>query len=78
MTLLSLLPGQQGLVHRVGISGPVGARLAEMGLVPGATVRVVRLAPLGDPVAIQVQGFELALRKRDAVRVEIDGEGFDA
>jgi ferrous iron transport protein A len=46
-----------------------------MGLVPGVPFRVVRNAPLGDPVEIQVTGFHIYLRKQDADMLRIEKEG---
>lgn len=68
MTLDTLAVGA-----RATVSGYAGAtppeRLLEMGLVPGTTVEVVRLAPLGDPMDLRVRGFHLSVRKEEAARV---------
>lgn len=47
-------------------------RLLEMGLTPGATVRVVGRAPLGDPWELEVRGYRLSIRRADAARVVIE------
>lgn len=64
--LSELRPGEGGRVQR--IEGHPGARqrLQEMGLVRGTPVRFVRVAPLGDPIEIQVRGYHLSLRRREA------------
>lgn len=49
-------------------------RLMEMGLLPGTTVRVVRRAPLGDPLELRLRGFSLSLRRADANAVRVDVE----
>ena len=61
------------MVRLVG-RGPAHKRLAMMGLTRGATVELVRVAPLGDPIEIKVRGYLLSLRKAEAerVRVEVD------
>jgi ferrous iron transport protein A len=46
-------------------------RLLELGLVPGVVVKVLRRAPLGDPLVIQVRGYDLSLRKSEAAVVEV-------
>ena len=47
------------------------SRLLEMGLTTGTTVRVIRTAPLGDPIEVEVRGYRLSLRKQDAKGVYI-------
>jgi Fe2+ transport system protein FeoA len=44
----------------------------EMGLTPGASVRLIGIAPLGDPLELEVRGYRLSLRKSEAARVELD------
>ena len=72
-TLQDLVPGQSGMILSVGNqSGAVKRRLVDMGLTPGTTVKVTKVAPLGDPVEITVRGYELALRKADAACVDVE------
>ena len=47
-------------------------KLLAMGLTPGCDFKVVRLAPLGDPIQISVRGFQLSLRKVEAKAIEIE------
>ena len=42
-----------------------------MGITPGVDVKVIKVAPLGDPVEINVRGYELSLRKEEAARIEV-------
>jgi Fe2+ transport system protein FeoA len=65
LTLDRLPVGQRGTILRLD-SNLVGHRLMEMGLVPGTSVTVVRLAPLGDPIDVSVRGYHLSLRKSEA------------
>ena len=65
-TLAQLPIGVRARVISVGGSGSVARRLMEMGVVPGAPVSVVRVAPLGDPLQIRVRGYHLALRRTEA------------
>ena len=71
----NLKPGDKG--HVLGYSEgntPYRSKLLAMGLVPGVPFRVVRNAPLGDPVEIQVNGFHLSLRKQEADLLRIEKE----
>jgi ferrous iron transport protein A len=52
-------------------SGPVARRLMEMGVVPGAPVRVVKAAPLGDPLEVRVRNYHLALRRTEAHTIKV-------
>ena len=52
-------------------AGLVSQRLMEMGLIEGAAVKVVRVAPLGDPLEVEVQGYYLSLRRSEAEKVEV-------
>jgi len=70
-TLDQVKPGDSARITRLQIAGAVGQRLAEMGLNPGARVRVVRTAPLGDPLEIQLEDYSLSLRKAEARCVEV-------
>jgi len=74
--LHELKVGQRGIVVRVGGQGPVRRRMMDMGLVTGAEVKVVRVAPLGDPVEFEVKGYSLSLRKSEArnIIVEVPAE----
>jgi ferrous iron transport protein A len=71
LTLRNLLPGQHAEIVRVTGHGPIRRRLAEMGFVRGGTVRVERVAPLGDPVEYCIKGYCLALRREEAAQIEV-------
>lgn len=70
MTLNDLKPGQRG--HLIGWHGPLPDRLLEMGMLPGTLLEVVRIAPFGDPIALRVQGSQLAIRRQDAALLQIE------
>lgn len=72
MQLNQYKPGQQGRIVKVDCQGAIGQRLLEMGLIEGAAVKVVRVAPLGDPMEVEVQSYRLSLRKIEAERVEVE------
>lgn len=71
MTLKDLKPGQQGTVISIGQKGPIKRRLMDMGVTPGTDIKVIKVAPLGDPVEVNVRGYELSLRKDEAAHIEI-------
>lgn len=66
LSLASLPIGAQARVIAVNGSGAIARRLMEMGVVPGAPVRIIKAAPLGDPIEIRVRGYHLALRLTEA------------
>ena len=66
MTLKDLKPGESGIVASIGEKGPIRRRLMDMGVTPGATIEVVKVAPLGDPIEVNIRGYELSLRKDEA------------
>jgi DtxR family Mn-dependent transcriptional regulator len=70
--LHELKVGQRGIIVRVGGQGPVRRRMMDMGLVTGAEVKVVRVAPLGDPVEFEVKGYSLSLRKSEARNIIVE------
>lgn len=71
MTLKDLKPGQEGKVVSIGEKGPMRRRIMDMGVTPGVVVKVVKVAPLGDPIEITVRGYELSLRKEEAENIQI-------
>lgn len=71
MTLNKIKPGQSCTVTRINGSGATFQRLLEMGLIPGAMVKVVRFAPMGDPMEITLHGYNLSLRKNEAAMVDV-------
>lgn len=70
-TLATLPIGAQARVIAVGGTGAVARRLMEMGVVPGAQVRVIKAAPLGDPIEVRVRGYHLALRRTEAQTITV-------
>ena len=71
-TVNDLKPGETGIVKRYKIKGSLGKHLREMGLVNGTPIKLERVAPLGYPVEIRIQGFSLALRKEEAESIELE------
>jgi ferrous iron transport protein A len=71
MTLTDLPFGASAIVSAITESNQTTKRLMEMGVVPGASVRVIKSAPFGDPLEIIVRGYHLALRKSEADHIEV-------
>lgn len=71
MTLSELKPGQGGTVVSIGTKGMIKRRLMDMGITPGADIKVVKAAPLGDPIEVRIRGYELSLRKEEAQQIQI-------
>ena len=64
--------GESGVVKTVAGEGKIKRRLFDMGITPGAEVYMRKKAPLGDPIEITLRGYELTLRKTEAVCVTME------
>ncbi len=71
MTLKDLKQGQSAVIDAVGGEGSLRQHFLDMGVIPGAEVTFVKLAPLGDPMQLQIHGYELTLRLDDAAKIEV-------
>lgn len=71
MTLKELEIGKSAVIRTVGGKGALRQHFLDMGMIPGAEVTVVKLAPMGDPMELQVHGYELTLRLAEADQIEI-------
>lgn len=71
MTLKELEVGKSGIIQTVGGEGSLRQHFLDMGVLPGADVKVVKLAPMGDPMELRIHGYELTLRLADADQIEI-------
>lgn len=67
----SLAVGEAARVTAVTGDAVIAIRLQEMGFVPGTTVRLVKLAPLGDPLQFELRGYHISLRRAEASQVRI-------
>jgi ferrous iron transport protein A len=65
--------GEAATVAMVDGTDEISIRLMEMGLIPGTELRVLGVAPLGDPLEIEVRGYRLSIRKTEAARVQLTG-----
>ena len=67
--LATLAPGAHAVIESVDATNAIGQRLADLGFLPRTPVHVLRRAPLGDPVAYELRGYRLCLRRSEAQRV---------
>lgn len=67
--------GESGEVKRIDGEGQIRRRIFDMGVTPGAQIRLKKVAPLGDPVEVTVRGYELTLRKSEAACVVMEVSG---
>ena len=67
-----LVPGDAARIVRVDAGSGVGRRLLDLGFLPGTELRVVRRAPLGDPVTYELRGSRICLRRGEAARIFVE------
>lgn len=71
-TLKQLNVGETGKVKKLYGEGAVKRRIMDMGITKGVEVYIRKVAPLGDPIEVNVRGYELSIRKADADMIEIE------
>jgi len=71
-SLAKLAVGARARVVKIDGSDEIACRLMEMGLTPGAPVSLVGVAPLGDPLELELRGYRLSVRRSEAARVEVE------
>ena len=71
-TLKDIRVGETVTVTRVTGDGPVRRRIMDMGITKGVEIYVRKVAPLGDPMELNLRGYELTLRRADAGMVEVE------
>ena len=72
LTMRQMSENQSGTITSVRAGGEMGRRIRDMGLIPGAEVKIQGKAPLNDPVALKVMGFTLTLRNNEADYIEVE------
>ncbi|HMX62131.1 MAG TPA: ferrous iron transport protein A [Candidatus Sumerlaeota bacterium] len=73
LTILACLrPGDQAVIEEITGDDALVQRLLEMGMTEGENIKVIRFAPLGDPIEIQIRGYNLSLRRADAAAVKVN------
>ena len=72
MTLKELEIGKSAVICTVGGEGALRQHFLDMGMIPGTEVTLVKLAPMGDPMELEIHGYELTLRLDDAAQIEVE------
>jgi Fe2+ transport system protein FeoA len=73
-SLADLRPGQAAEIVSIDCDRRMSRRLMEMGLLPGTEVRIVRVAPLGDPLELRLRDYSLSVRRSEAARIAVRRE----
>lgn len=71
-TLKDVSVGESCVVVKLHGAGPIKRRIMDMGITKGVEILVRKVAPLGDPMELNVRGYELSLRKSDAELIEVE------
>jgi ferrous iron transport protein A len=71
MKLSELKPGQEAIISQFD-NNEIFLKLMEMGCVPGERIFLEKIAPLGDPISVNVSGYSLSLRLNEAEHIEVD------
>lgn len=72
MTLRDLKPGETAKVVAINAEGAFKRRIMDMGITTGVNIKLVKVAPLGDPLEVTVRGYQLSLRKEEAASLEME------
>lgn len=71
-TLKEVKPGEKVVIKKISGSGPVKRRLMDMGVTKGQEILVRKVAPLGDPIEVNLRGYELTFRKEEAEKILVE------
>lgn len=72
VTLKDVKPGHVARVVALTGKGALKRRIMDMGITKGTNIKVVKVAPLGDPIQLRVRGYELSIRKDDAASIDVE------
>ncbi len=72
--LSDLKPKDKAKVKKINSEMSLKQKLLDMGIIPGSTFEVIKLAPLGDPIDIKIKGYHLSLRKQEAACIIVEEE----
>ena len=78
MTLNDLEIGESARVCKIGGNGELRQHFLDMGVIPGTVVTKIKLAPMGDPIEFDINGYELTMRLADAQKIEVTKEALQA
>ena len=71
-TILDLNVGESGVITKIGVKGALRQHFMDMGITKGTELRVVKIAPLGDPIEIELRSYNLSIRKADAEQISVE------
>lgn len=69
ITLNNIKAGSSAIVIGIALTGPLKRRLIDMGITPGVKMKIKKFAPLGDPIEIELRGYELSIRRSEAKNI---------
>lgn len=70
--LSKLKPGEKAIIKEINLQGKIKYRLLELGIVENTKLKLIKYAPLGDPIQISIRGYNLAMRKETAKKIKIE------
>ena len=71
-TLADIPIGKEAVIKTVGGEGNLRCRFLDMGLIPRTRVKIMKVAPMGDPIQIHLRGYDMTIRKEDAAMIELE------
>ena len=72
MNLAELKTGEKGRITGIGAIGPLKRRLMDMGVLVGEEIKVVKVAPMGDPIEVHIKSYNLSLRRSEAEGIAVE------
>lgn len=69
--ILNLKPGETGIIKSIDVEGLARNRMIQLGITEGEKIKVIKYAPLGDPIEISIKGYNLCFRKSEAEKIII-------
>lgn len=70
--LSKLKPGESAIIKEINLQGKLKYRLLELGVVENTKIKLIKYAPLGDPIQISIRGYNLAIRKETAKKIRLE------
>lgn len=77
LSLNDIKTGSSAIVTKIGSMGSLKRRLIDMGITPGVKITVRKVAPLGDPIEIRLRGYELSIRRSEAINISVKKDAKD-
>ena len=70
-TILDLNAGESGVIEKISVTGAIRQHFMDMGITKGTELKVIKIAPLGDPIESDLRGYNLSIRKADAEKIYV-------